>query len=114
MDASRYRQDTKTLHRLCNQMIWAYIFIKENVFGNVVSKIAAILSRPQCVNGYDILDIKCLPARVSEIAGSGDWFSLLCLVPWIKHLPHPLGSNFGKGSPNELFCKFDIVDKTCS
>ena len=29
----------------------SYIFIQENVFGNVVWKMAAILSRPQCVKG---------------------------------------------------------------
>ena len=28
----------------------SYIFIQENVFENVVSEMAAILPRPQCVN----------------------------------------------------------------
>ena len=28
----------------------AYIFIQDNAFGNVVSKMSAILSRPRCVN----------------------------------------------------------------
>ena len=41
---------------LGNKIQWhinrnSYIFIQENAFENVVWKIAAILSRPQCVNG---------------------------------------------------------------
>ena len=30
----------------------SYILIQENAFENIVSKMAAILSRPQCVNKY--------------------------------------------------------------
>ena len=31
----------------------SYIFIQENAFENVVCKMAAILSRPQCVKGFN-------------------------------------------------------------
>ena len=31
---------------------YSYIFIQENAFENVISKMVAILSRPQCVNSY--------------------------------------------------------------
>ena len=31
-----------------------YIFIQENAFENVVRKLSAVLSRPQCVKGYEI------------------------------------------------------------
>ena len=34
----------------CNIKQNSYIFIQENAFENVVWKMAAILSRPQCVN----------------------------------------------------------------
>ena len=44
---------------LMNNLQWnsnqySNIFIKENPFQNVVWKMAAILSRPQCVNGPDV------------------------------------------------------------
>ena len=40
----------------------SYIFIQENVFENVVRKLAAILSRPQCVNlqiQIKLTELKC-------------------------------------------------------
>ena len=50
---------------LRNKLQWnfnrnSYIFIQENAFENVVWKMAAILSRPQCVNDSEGDRIQCL------------------------------------------------------
>ena len=42
--------------------IWnSYIFIQENVFENVICKVVAILSQPQCVNGHQMNSLKGCP-----------------------------------------------------
>ena len=48
--------------KLTNKFQWNFnrnlnIFTEENAFGNVVWKMAAILSRPQCDNGVAALDL---------------------------------------------------------
>ena len=53
----------------------SYIFIQENPFENVVWKMAAILSRPQCVNWYwkyiDVVLNVCLHLRPYLISEKG-------------------------------------------
>ena len=50
------------------------MFIHENPFDNVVCKMAAILSRPQCVNGDVIDDTHSLSVSAVMSSGSGAEF----------------------------------------
>ena len=59
----------------------SYIFIHENAFANVVWEMAAILSRPQCVNPFGAQTGLLLPRSLASPAHQQSLY-WLCEQPW--------------------------------
>ena len=111
---------------LGNKLLWNFnwhlnIFIKENAFENVIWKMAAILSRPQCVNihlfistktahipevffsscvffDYQQFSYKVLLLR--QIIQSDEVSRLVMVLPWLILFPSLPGNHERKGVQN--------------
>ena len=75
---------------LRNKLQWnhyrnSYIFIQENAFECVVRKMAAIWSRPQCVDNQDGNGRWTnLTHHILYITRVGSWFTLSCILLWFE------------------------------
>ena len=69
----------------------SHIFIQENAFENVVWKMSAIMSRPQCANltqlRHDPKQMDCLQSKVFWVVHCPETPALGCLGGWMVYRP---------------------------
>ena len=112
-----WKAPSHCLHQCCSIVNWtlrnklqwnlsqySYIFIQENAFENVIWKMAAILSRPQCVK-----IVRWVHFRLSEDGHLDELTKVFrCLSDWKLKLfeQQPLQANYKEHIKGPRYCPF--------